>query len=109
MKYLNKLLLLLGLGDHTFNAMEWKRSPHKRKCFVKDILREKIGIGMNVDELVETFGEERTIYLNGMNSYRVSAFKKGITTDGNTSKTLDFYMDRNGTVTDIRLKILRRS
>lgn len=110
MNYLNKLLLQLGLGNHPFNASEWKRSPGKRKCFVKDILRDKIGIGMNLEELVATFGEERTVnLLNGRNSYTVTVFRKGFKAGRDTSKTLDFYFDRAGTVTDVQLRILKRS
>lgn len=106
MGFLKKILLHLGLGHHPFDPEIWRQSISKRKCFVEAILKNRIGLGMNMEQLVSTFGDERTVYLNGINSYKISVFKKGITTDRNTRKTLDFYFDEQGIVVNMKLKMM---
>lgn len=106
MGYLKKILLQLGFGQHPFDPEIWRQSVNKRKCFIEAILKERIGLGMNIEQLVGTFGTERTVHLNGINSYKIPVFKKGITTDRNTKKTLDFYFDEKGIVVNMKLKII---
>lgn len=106
MGYLKKILLQLGVGQHPFDPEIWQQSISKRRCFIEAILKDSIGLGMNIEQLTGTFGAERTVYRNGINSYKVSVFKKGITTDRNTRKTLDFYLDEKGLVVNIKLKMM---
>jgi hypothetical protein len=107
MQLLKRILLFLGIGNHDFDSELWKTSFRSRRRFVKSILKRRIGIGMDSEELSSTFGEDSTVYLNGWVSYRVSVFKKGKTRDGNTKATLDFYTNDSGIVVDIKFRELQ--
>ena len=100
-----KLTLYLGIGNHTFDSLQWQTKPNKRKCFLKDIIESGFLIGMTEKEVVTTLGIEFRKYTTGVWSYRIDtwySFKK--------RSVLNLYFNAEGRVALVKLKykIMRR-
>lgn len=105
---LNKILFSLNMGDHEFDRETWKTNLNKRRLFVKDILTRKLAIGLTGDQVIDKFGQDRTEFTNNSWSYKVSSFKKGVTTDGNTKSSLILKFNELGIVTEAKMTFSKR-
>jgi hypothetical protein len=72
---MKSIILTLGIGNFAFDSNYWKKSRDFRKRFIKDILRNSIGLGMTEEELTETFGADRKLYSGGIISYTLESKK----------------------------------
>lgn len=106
---LNKILFSLNMGNHEFNCDIWKTNPDKRRLFVRDILTRKLAIGLTADQAIEKFGHDRTEFSNNSWSYKVSSFRKGVTTDGNTKSSLILKFNDSGVISEAKMTFSRRS
>lgn len=96
MIFFETLLFRLGIGNYKFDSVIWKKSPQKRKLFVKDIVENQIAIGMTKEQLIRFFGEDKKECVDGVWSYAIPTNRtekvKGL---------LCFYFDKDNIVSKI--------
>ncbi|MBL7705801.1 MAG: hypothetical protein JNM21_09690 [Taibaiella sp.] len=98
MKYIRQTLAYFGVGSFQFDSILWQKWPQSRVTFLKDILSENIGVGMNPRQVCATFGFDKKEYLRGVWSYPIPNLA------GKYKRTLNFYFGNDNVVNSIKIK-----
>lgn len=98
------LLMYFGIPSRKFSARDWQERPSRRKYYVKHIIDSDMAIGKTKDEILELFGFDRKVYVNGVWSYEIP----------NTSilqapRFLTFYFNEDGRVEKVRIRVRQRA
>lgn len=101
---MNALLMCFGIPSRTFNSIEWQERPYRRKYYVKHIIESEMAINKTKDEILELFGFDRKVYVNGVWSYEIpnSSILRA-------PRFLTFYFNEEGRVEKVRIRVRQRA